>query len=284
MSARGPRELGFDLHDGVDVGIAELLAFQVVEVVVVVVDRHGSAHAGETRAGEHARAGAVTPQTRRGHLAAGLVVEGLVEVHARDLHELSHGERDVFALDHLVVGVVALLADVRLGVGGGGVGTGERGVSVQDADADLLDAHGEQVRVGLVRADAVRVREAVVRLRDAGAVQWEGGARRLGSRRFAVNLLVVDVRGHENVTRGGFHHQLVRGEVGAEGGVVDERLVVHELVRILKRETSGSVEGAGIASVDAVAFREWFFFVASAQRSEPRRARCYVEQGGCYVW
>jgi hypothetical protein len=51
-----------------------------------------------------------------------------------------------------------------------------------------------------------------------GAVQWEGGARRLGSRRFAVNLLVVDVRGHENVTRGGFHHQLVRGEVGAEGG------------------------------------------------------------------
>ena len=53
------------------------------------------------------------------------------------------------------------------------------------------------------------------------AVGWEGGARRLGSRGLAVNLLVVDVRGHENVTRGGLHHQLVRGEVRKASGIIN---------------------------------------------------------------
>ena len=183
-----------------------------------------------------------------------------------DLEELADGKLDCLSSrDHLAVGIVALAADERLGVDVA-VDVGERRELVQQLHVDGLDADGEQVGVLGVFADAVVVREAgrgaqhvmVARQSIAIAVGGDdpvgiGGARGFVRGGLAVHLLVVDVRGDEERAGGGLDDELVRGEVGADGVLVDERVIILELVVSLRgRERSRgravSEEGEAVGS------------------------------------
>jgi hypothetical protein len=74
-----------------------------------------------------------------------LLVPGLVQVEAREVHELSDVERDVAArLEGVNVGIFALAPDVRLGLDSGVI-LGGCVVAGDDVEVHALDAEREQV-------------------------------------------------------------------------------------------------------------------------------------------